>query len=242
MTLVDGGTVVVTGAAGGIGSAVVTWLREQGATVIGADVDPCDADVVVEVDLTATDAVEVIADAVGDIPLAGLVNNAAVSTRTSGRGLAADEFDRIVAVNLRAPFLLSERLLPLLHAGGGSVVHVASVHALATSVGGGAYAASKGGLVALTRAQAVDWRAHGYQVRVNAVAPGAIDTPMLRDGLERTGLTMDQLGGRHPVGRVGRPEEIAATIGYLLSEAAGFMTGAVLVADGGATAQLSTEV
>lgn len=234
---------VVTGAAGGIGSAIVNSLRGDGHWVLGVDRagTTSAADEHLEVDLGDPAAGIAVSEAVGDRPVRGLVNNAATSTTTPTADLDATEWDRILAVNLRAPFLLAEALVEALAAVRGAVVNVSSVHAFETSVGAVPYAASKGGLNALTRALAVDWSARGLPVRVNAVAPAAIDTPMLRDGISRTGLAMEQLGRRHPLGRVGTPQEVASAVVFLLSDAAAFVHGHVLPVDGGALAQLSTE-
>jgi NAD(P)-dependent dehydrogenase (short-subunit alcohol dehydrogenase family) len=137
---------------------------------------------------------------------------------------------------------------PLLKAaGGGAIVNVSSVHAIATSANIAAYAASKGGLLALTRAVAIEFARDN--IRCNAILPGAVDTPMLRAGLSRDhvqGSTilerLDNLASKTVNGRVGRPEEIAQAIYFLADdEQSSFMTGQALIIDGGATARLSTE-
>jgi NAD(P)-dependent dehydrogenase (short-subunit alcohol dehydrogenase family) len=145
---------------------------------------------------------------------------------------------------LRSVFLSAKAGFPWLKAAGGCIVNVASVHALATSVDIAAYAASKGGLAALTRAMALEFGPVG--IRVNAILPGAVDTPMLKEGLERSGTEPEaarqRLEGRTPLGRIARPEEIAQAILFLASaERSSFISGECLVADGGALARLSTE-
>jgi NAD(P)-dependent dehydrogenase (short-subunit alcohol dehydrogenase family) len=147
-----------------------------------------------------------------------------------------EEFDRIMAVNLRAPFLVSAALYPALRASSGSIVNVSSVHAVATSAPVSVYAASKGGLASLTRALAVEW---GPEVRVNCVLPGAVDTPMLTEGLARAGRDLESFGAAMPIGRVGRPGEIADAVVFAAINH--YLTGASLIVDGGATARLSTE-
>lgn len=238
----EGRVIVVTGSAGGIGAACVRRFQERGAVVVGIDIRRSEADRHLERDLADVDWYDDVIEAIDERPLYALVNNAAASTTLSPEDLSPTEFDRLVAVNLRAPYFLSERLLGPLSTSGGRVVHVASVHAFATSRGATAYAATKGGLVALARAQAVDWAARGMRVRVNAVAPGAVDTPMLRDGLARAGLDIETLAGRHPRGKVASADEVAAIIDFLLSDDGAAFHGATLTADGGALAQLSTEV
>jgi NAD(P)-dependent dehydrogenase (short-subunit alcohol dehydrogenase family) len=231
---------IVTGAGGGVGSATVEVLGELGYLVIGVDLRPeSGADEHVAVDLGSPGCGEEISAALGDRPLAGLVNNAAVAVYTSIEETPVEVWDEVVHVNLRAAFLVGKAVLPNLRQGKGAVVNVSSVHAEGTSIGIAAYAASKGGLLALTRAMALEWAADG--IRVNCVLPGAVDTPMLAEGLFRSGSSVESLGARHPLGRVGNPREVAQTIGYLLGSQASFVTGASLRVDGGALARLSTE-
>jgi NAD(P)-dependent dehydrogenase (short-subunit alcohol dehydrogenase family) len=147
---------------------------------------------------------------------------------------------------LRSVYLGIRAAHPLLLTNRGSIVNVSSVHAIATSTKIAAYAASKGGMVALTRALALEL---APQIRVNAILPGAVDTPMLRDGLMRGHLQganaaelVNDLGSKHVIGRVGQPSEIAEAIYFLADDdRSSFMTGQTLIVDGGATARLSTE-
>ena len=146
----------------------------------------------------------------------------------------------LLAVNLRAPFLCIRSLSRQLIATRGSIVNVSSVHATATSVSMAAHAASKGGLAAFTRAAALELAAHG--VRVNAVAPGAVETPALRESLDRRPGVERAVLERTPLGRFGQPDEIAEAVAFLLDgRRSGFMTGQCIVIDGGATARLSSE-
>ncbi len=229
--------VVVTGASGGIGHACVAAFQKLGAQVIGVDMNPTSSsDEHLTLDLADPSSAQAVAAHLGDRPLDVLVNNAAVGHAQPAVETTSDEFDRVIAVNLRAPFLLASGLLPGLRARSGSVVNVASVHALATSAPASVYAASKGGLVSLTRALALEW---GPEVRVNCVLPGAVDTPMLTDGLERAEMSLESFGASQAAGRVGQPEEVADAIVFLATNR--YVTGASFVIDGGATAKLSTE-
>jgi NAD(P)-dependent dehydrogenase (short-subunit alcohol dehydrogenase family) len=225
---------LITGAVGGIGSATVALFRREGWHVIGMDRDAeeaADADRFVATDLGDDKAVAAAIEELGDLQhLDALVNNAAIS---------ADDWDQVMAVNLRAAFLTTRHALPLLRAGRGSVVNVSSVHAFATARGVPAYAASKGGLVALTRAQALDLAADG--IRVNTVIPGAIDTPMLRHSPDDNARVVE-IAARTPLSRIGQPAEVAQAILFLADgDRSSFITGAALTVDGGALARLSTE-
>lgn len=230
-------SVVVTGASNGIGAACVRAFQTAGRTVVGVDAEAAsEADEHLVVDLGGEDCGNVVAEALEGRPVEALVNNAAYAFYGPADETEVSTWNETLAVNLRAPFLLAVALHPSLRSAGGSVVNISSVHALATSPGVAAYAASKGGLVAMTRALAVEW---APSVRVNCVLPGAVDTRMLAEGLGRSGSTVEELGRRHPIGRVAEPEDIAETVLFLAR--AEVMTGAALVADGGATARLGVE-
>ena len=179
--------------------------------------------------------------------LDALVNNAAVQIAKPLVETTVDEWDAVMASNLRSVFLFVKLAHPLMKASGGAVVNVSSVHAIQTSANIAAYAASKGGLLALTRAMAIEFAPDS--IRVNAILPGAVDTPMLRAGLGRGHVghgdvqeRLDNLARKTVSGKVGKPEEIAHAIYFLAdNEQSSFMTGQALVVDGGATARLSTE-
>jgi NAD(P)-dependent dehydrogenase (short-subunit alcohol dehydrogenase family) len=180
--------------------------------------------------------------------LDALVSNAAVQIAKPLIETTVEEWDMVIANNLRPAFLLAKLAHPLLKkARGGAIVNVSSVHAVQTSANIAAYAASKGGLLALTRAVAIEFAKDN--IRVNAILPGAVDTPMLRAGLNRGHVKggdvytrLDNLARRTVNGRVGQPAEIAHAIYFLADEAqSSFMTGQAMIVDGGATARLSTE-
>jgi NAD(P)-dependent dehydrogenase (short-subunit alcohol dehydrogenase family) len=242
-------TAIVTGSSGGVGQATVHAFQAAGWEVIGLDrvEPPAHApDRYVQVDFAESDQIHGALEALALTHVSALVNNAAISLDKGLLEISLDEWDHIMAVNVRAAFVMIQGLLGPLGAAGGAVVNVASVHALATSEHVAAYAASKGALVALTRAAALELA--GRSIRVNAVLPGAVDTPMLRAGVGRrhppdqidAGLA--KLAARTPLGTIGRPEEIAQSILFLADgDRSSFITGQVLVADGGATARLSTE-
>jgi NAD(P)-dependent dehydrogenase (short-subunit alcohol dehydrogenase family) len=247
--------VLVTGAAGGIGRATVKLFSDCGWQVIGVDrADFGDSfpqtGLFIQSDIAEPNDLENIFDRVKKFTphLHALVNNAAVQVAKPLMETTVEEWDAVMASNLRSVFLGVKLAYPLLSStGGGSVVNVSSVHAIATSANIAAYAASKGGLLALTRAMAIEFAPDN--IRVNAILPGAVDTPMLRAGLERDSMAgdtiqqrLDNLAFRTVSGRVGKPDEIANAIIFLSDNSkSSFMTGQALVVDGGATARLSTE-
>jgi NAD(P)-dependent dehydrogenase (short-subunit alcohol dehydrogenase family) len=232
---------VVTGAAGGIGAATCDLLESEGWTVVAVDRKPLSRAGALQVDMA--DA-ERVMDALGALErVDALVNNAAVQWFKTLDDTSVADWDAVSEVNLRGPFACLRATIAQLRASRGAVVNVSSVHALATSASIAAYAAAKGGLLAFTRAAALELAPSG--VRVNAVLPGAVETPALRDGLGRRGdaaETERTLVARTPLGRIGRPEEIAQAIAFLADGSrSGFITGQGLVADGGALARLGTE-
>ncbi len=248
--MADPRVALITGAARGIGAACARAFRADGWRVVGLDLDACpDADRSIAVDLADAEAIGVAVASIAaqEGRLDALVNNAAHQVVGAIDAISLEDWDRTMAINLRAPFWLLRCALPMLEASGGAVVNVSSVHAVATSAEISPYAASKGGLATFTRAAALDLAPRG--VRVNAVLPGAVDTEMLRAGFARGHIAegeveaqLAEFGARHPVGRIGRPEEIALAILHLADGARSpYVTGASLVVDGGVTARLSTE-
>jgi glucose 1-dehydrogenase len=247
--------VLITGAAGGIGRATVFHFARMGWKVIGVDRAPFGVDfpqdgLFIQSDISINQNLEAIfADAHRFTDrLNALVNNAAVQVAKPLLETTIDEWNAVLASNLSSVFLGVKLAYPLLKAaGGGAIVNVSSVHAVATSANIAAYAASKGGLLAFTRAIAIEFAPDN--IRANAILPGAVDTPMLRAGLGRGHVSgedvlerLDNLARKTVNGRIGGPEEIAHAIYFLADETqSSFMTGQALIVDGGATARLSTE-
>ena len=247
--------VLITGAAGGIGRATVHHFAHMGWKVIGVDrapfgeAFPSDG-AFIQADISISENLQAIFTATRELTpyLHALVNNAAVQVAKPLLETTIDEWNMVLASNLTSVFLGVKLAYPLLKAaGGGAIVNVSSVHAVATSANIAAYAASKGGLLALTRAIAIEFARDN--IRANAVLPGAVDTPMLRAGLGRGHVSggdilerLDNLARKTVNGRIGKPEEIAHAIYFLADETqSSFMTGQALIVDGGATARLSTE-
>ena len=245
--------VLITGIAGGIGEATARVFSKHGWHVIGVDKgdsNPFDCiDHYMQADVSNPYHQKAIFSQIKERSnrLDAMVNNAAVQICKPLIETTLEEWDRVMATNLRSVFLGVQHAFPLLKASKGAIVNVSSVHAIATSPSIAAYAASKGALLALTRAMALEFGAEG--VRVNAVLPGAIDTPMLHAGLSRGHIKAGNLkdlvrglGHKHALGRIGQPEEIGNAIFFLAdNDQASFVTGQALVVDGGAIAKLSTE-
>jgi glucose 1-dehydrogenase len=247
--------IMITGAAGGIGRATVQLFTNNNWQVIGVDRAAFGAGfpangLFIQSDISKAESLEAIFEQASSFSgqLDGLVNNAAMQIAKPLLETSVEEWDAVMESNLRSVFLSAKLAYPLLkEAGGGAIVNVSSVHAVQTSANIAAYAASKGGLLALTRAMAIEFAVDN--IRVNAILPGAVDTPMLRAGLNREHVKgedihtrLENLASKTVNGRVGNPEEIAYAI-YFLADGtqSSFITGQALIVDGGATARLSTE-
>ena len=258
----NGRVALVTGAAAGIGKAIAEGLAAAGATVVLADVQrerveaaaaavghaggsaeavACDVADASQVETT----INGIADRHGRLDI--LINNAGIpGPSRPAHETAVDDFDRVISVNLRGVFLCTKHALPhLIASGNGAIVNIASTFGMVGAAGSPAYAASKGAVIALTRQLAVDYGSLG--VRVNAVSPGYVDNDMAD---RRSRMTPEaaaaNLAAREaaaalqPLGRQGGTVEIAAAVVFLASDAASFMTGAIVPVDGGCTATFNS--
>jgi NAD(P)-dependent dehydrogenase (short-subunit alcohol dehydrogenase family) len=247
--------ILVTGAATGIGRATALLLAEQGASVLAVGLDADEAASLVyearplkgrlqfqEVDLTCQAQIdELVSFAEYSFgQLHGVVNNAAVcNTGKRLEDLSDADWDATFNVNVSGVFRICRAALPVLRrSGGGSIVNVSSVHAVATAAGHADYAASKGAVLSLSRQLALDYAID--RIRVNALILGSVDTRMSRSafeahgGPESLGLSFDMAA----IPRVGEPEEVASIIAFLLSDASSYINGTGLVADGGLLAKL----
>lgn len=251
-------TAIVTGGATGIGFAAARMMAERGAQVciLGHDAarvtDACgrlQADHLAAFPLVADvgDPVQMSAafkafDSLG-LTLTTLVCSAGIQPYGTVETMSVEHWDEVIDINLRGAFLAGKHAVPRMRAGGGgAIVHVSSVQGSATQNNVAAYSTSKGGLLALTRAMAIDHAADN--IRVNTVSPGCIDAPMTRFAADQTAspggeqALIDSWGKAQPIGRVGRPEEVAEVIAFLASDRASFCTGAEFRVDGGLLAKL----
>jgi NAD(P)-dependent dehydrogenase (short-subunit alcohol dehydrogenase family) len=234
----DGKVALVTGGASGIGAATVALLRARGATVVAADV--ADGDGVEHLDVTDEEAVDALVGRIvaehGGLDLAA---NVAGLPGTYGDVAHTDSADwrRTLSVNLDGVFFcLRAELRTMLAADppGGSIVNVASSAGRMGVAGLADYSASKHAVLGLTKSAALEVARAG--IRVNAVCPGTVRTPMLRGFVGGDEALLDKMGRRSPIGRLGEPEEVAEAVVWLLSDAASLVTGSTLDADGGVAA------
>lgn len=234
-----GRVALVTGGGSGIGAATVALLRERGATVIAADIAPGDGDGVVELDVTDDAAVDAVVAAIvaehGRLDLAANVAGTPGSYAEIVDASTAD-WRRTMAVNLDGLFFcVRAELRAMVAAGnGGSIVNVASGAARMGVAGLAAYSASKHAVLGLTRTAALEVARRG--IRVNAVCPGSVRTPMLRGFVGGDEDALESMGRVAPMRRLGEPAEIAEAIVWLLSDAASFVTGSTVDPDGGVAA------
>jgi NAD(P)-dependent dehydrogenase (short-subunit alcohol dehydrogenase family) len=238
---------LITGAGGGIGQALCEAFVAAGYRVIGLDrskwapttpgVTPLMVDVAAFASPSpARDAtLQKLRDSIGPAGLHVLVNNAAVQLLGFTGTIVEADVAETITVNVVAPLMLVQLLLPELERAGGSVVNISSVHATATKPGFVAYATSKAALSGMTRALAVDL---GGRVRVNGISPGAIATPMLEAGFAGNPSARRELDAAHPNGRIGLPVEVAAAAVFLASAQASNITGQELRVDGGVLSRL----
>ena len=251
MARLEGKRALITGAASGIGAACALRFAQAGAAVAGLDIQPpADpawkeatelaptshfATTDVSDESQVSEAFAAARAALGGIDV--LVNAAGIAGGGPAHLVQEGDWDRVLDVNLKGTWLVSKHVLPaMLEGGDGSIVHVASVEGLEGFEGGSAYNVSKGGVVLLTRNMAMDYGRRG--IRVNAVCPGFIETPLLESVLGDPAMAKyrDRIREAHQLGRLGKPEEIAQAALFLASDEASFVTGIAMPVDGGFTA------
>lgn len=240
MTYFRGKTALVTGAAGGIGAAIVKQLRGEGVRIAVADRDlsGVDAEAFLPgnlLDPAYADGLPRAAfEALGSLDI--VINNAGVITRGSVADTTDADWDLSVGVNVAAPFRVCRAAIPIMaEQGGGAIVNVASCWGVRPGPGHAVYCMTKAAIASLTQCMGMD---HAHQnIRVNAVCPNEVNTPMLRTGFARRGFDPDtavlELGKTVPIGRIAEPEDIAAVVVFLASDAARYMCGSLVEVNGG---------
>ncbi len=245
MRALDNKIAIVTGAAKGIGLGCARVLGEAGAAVALVDIDQAAAQKAVEelraegvqveafmTDVSRSDQVnQMVAAAVksfGQIDI--VVNNAGVHDSKGVEQATEADWDRIINTNLKSVFLVTKAALPYLKTTQGSIVNMSSMAGVVGQNSAGAYAASKGGMIAMTKNMALDFAPYG--IRVNAVCPGLIDTEMVRETIDVQ--TIRKYEQSFPIARLGTPKEVAELVLFLASEASNYITGQILTIDGGA--------
>ncbi|WP_416876863.1 SDR family NAD(P)-dependent oxidoreductase [Litorimonas sp.] len=243
--------VIITGASGGIGTALVQGFVEEGWRVVGtsrtkgddfpddAFFVPADLKVLSEDDKALSDFYKQVTKACDGAPIKALINNAALQIVKPTADITAQDMQSSFAVNVLAPFRLSQAFLSELTGSQGSILNIGTVHAQATKPNFVAYATSKTAMHGLTRALAIDL---GGKVRVNTLAPAAIKTPMLEEGFAGESEKFEELESFHPAQRIGEPKEVADFAQFLCSEKAGFITGGTFHIDGGILSRLHDPV
>ena len=239
----EGRTAVVTGGAQGIGRAIADRFAAEGAQVVVGDLrDPgnlIDNQWWVELDVTSEESAADFAAATGG-EVSVLVNNAGIMFEASLAEQTVEQWDQAMAVNLRGPWLMTKALLTQLSGSGGAVVNIGSIEGIGSNPRHTAYSASKSGVHGLTAAMAVDLGPLG--IRCNAVAPGWIETDLNRAYINRQAdpeAAVGELGVLHPVGHIGDAADVASVVLFLASADARFVSGEVVVVDGGRTRKLS---
>lgn len=252
----EGKVALVTGGAQGIGLAVCEHLGVEGAKIAFCDIDEeAGTEALERLEAKGIEALFVQADVASERECAAFVhaatsrfggvhilcNNAGIMHVSPPEELSLEDFDRVIAVNLRGAMAMAKHAVPHMKAaGGGAIVNIASTRALMSEANTESYSASKGGILALTHALAISLG--GYGIRVNAISPGWIETSAWKKRSARRPAELRAIDHRqHPAGRVGRPEDIARAVAFLCDPAADFITGVNLVVDGGMTVKMIYE-
>jgi len=243
--------VLITGAAGGIGSALVSKLSKAGWLVLASDkpgltmtstgLNECIKSIPADLESLCKDAKKLdnfrnaIIALLDDVKYFSIVHNAAIQCLGRFDEISMLDWNRTFAINVMAPVMISQMLLPSLRVKHGSIVHIGSIHSKLTKPGFTAYSTSKSALIGLTQSMAVEL---GGSVRVNAIEPAAISTQMLNDGFRDSPEQLALLNSFHPTGAIGCPEDVVSAVMFLLDPSNKFLNGCVLPLGGGIHSRL----
>jgi NAD(P)-dependent dehydrogenase (short-subunit alcohol dehydrogenase family) len=227
----SGKVAVITGAASGIGRASVELFAELGAKLILVDLQPSSGHMAVCGDVseerTAIEIARLATQEFGGVHV--LLNCAGIDLAAPLAEVTVDQWDKIMAVNLRSVFLMCKHIVPLMREAGASIINVSSAAGISPIANRPAYIASKGAVIALTKALALDL---APSIRVNCICPGAVETPLLRSSIH-SDAEREAVRARYPLGRIAQPEEVASVAAFLASDGASNVTGATIPVDGG---------
>ncbi|MGD1097020.1 MAG: SDR family oxidoreductase [Bryobacteraceae bacterium] len=231
MDSLSGKVAVITGAASGIGRASVELFAELGAKLILVDLQPSSGHMAVCGDVseerTAIEIARLATQEFGGVHV--LLNCAGIDLAAPLAEVTVDQWDKIMAVNLRSVFLMCKHIVPLMREAGASIINVSSAAGISPIANRPAYIASKGAVIALTKALALDL---APSIRVNCICPGAVETPLLRSSIH-SDAEREAVRARYPLGRIAQPEEVASVAAFLASDGASNVTGATIPVDGG---------
>ena len=242
MSELEGKKALVTGAAGGIGQSIVSKLQTEGVVVTGSDRENAKGDFTIDGDLMDPDFCDQLplqaVETMGGLDI--LINNAGIITRGSITEASDDDLKRTLAINVEAPFRLCRAAIPILaDRGGGAIVNTSSCWGVHPGPNHPVYVMSKAAIASLTQCLGMD---HAHQnIRVNAVCPNEVNTPMIRTGFETRGLdpdkAIDELNASVPLGRIAEPEDIADVVVFLTSDKARYLCGSLIEVNGGKPVQ-----
>jgi len=242
MNELEGKKALVTGAAGGIGQSIVSKLQTEGVIVTGSDRENAKGDFTIDGDLMDPDFCDQLplqaVETMGGLDI--LINNAGIITRGSITEATDDDLKRTLAINVEAPFRLCRAAIPILaDRGGGAIVNTSSCWGVHPGPNHPVYVTSKAAVASLTQCLGMD---HAHQnIRVNAVCPNEVNTPMIRTGFETRGLdpdkAIDELNSSVPLGRIAEPEDIADVVVFLASDKARYLCGSLIEVNGGKPVQ-----
>ncbi|WP_108879459.1 SDR family oxidoreductase [Anderseniella sp. Alg231-50] len=242
MASLKGRRALVTGAAGGIGQAIVARLKTEGVIVAGTDRQPCATDFSFDGDLMKAEFCDALPgrafEAMGGLDI--VINNAGIITRGPVTAASDEDYQRTMAINVEAPFRLCRAAIPIMTAaGGGAIVNTSSCWGVHPGPNHPLYVMSKAAVASLTQCLGMD---HAHQnIRVNAVCPNEVNTPMIRTGFTQRGLDPDtavkQLNASVPLGRIAEPEDIADVVVFLASDQARYICGSLIEVNGGKQVQ-----